>query len=172
MLNKVNGDVITYKVKSKKNKLIVHCCNLQATMGSGVALTLRSTWPIVEELYQDWYQSTFHDDELNDNIPWNLGQVQFVKVEDDVFVGNILGQAYIGPKEIDGTILMPVRWDCIKEAFLHIRKFAKEHDCEIVAPYLGCERAGGKEEDLINLINEVWKDVDVTLVRFTGTKNK
>lgn len=164
MLKKIDGNVLTYK--SKRNKLICHCCNVQNVMGAGVAASIRSMWPVVYYRYNEWYADTYFDDELNENIPYNLGQVQFIKVEDDVYVGNILGQAYIGVKEIDGTKLVPVRWDCIREAFLYIRKFAKDNDCEIVIPYLGCALAGGEEKDLIALIDDVWKDVEVTLVRF------
>ena len=137
-------------------------------MGSGVAYSLYKKWPVVKREYHEWGNSQYYNtlDGLNTNTQWVLGQVQFLQVELKVFIANMLGQREPGGITIDGEFLVPIRWDCVKEAMLRVRKFSKEHDCEIVCPYFGCERAGGKEEDLLELIGELWADIDVTLVRF------
>ena len=166
MLNKIDGNVITYE--SKRSKLICHIVNTSNVMGSGVAYSLYKKWPMVKREYHEWGNYQYYNtvDNLNRDVEWMLGQVQFLKVEPKVFVANMLGQRSPGGTTIDNVFLQPIRWDCVKECMLRVSEFANKYNCEIVCPYFGCERAGGKEEELLALINEVWNNVEVTLVRF------
>ena len=164
MISFIDGDVT--KVKIDGPYIIPHIVNHSNSLGAGVALSLAKKWPFVKNLYHSWYNDSIYTDELNDDIEWMLGQVQFVQINDDVYVANMIGQATPGGDIIDGVYLAPIRWDCVREAMLRVRAFAKEHGLKIVAPYFGTELAGGTEEALLQLVNELWSELDVTLVKF------
>jgi hypothetical protein len=68
-------------------KVIGHVVNDLGKMGAGVALALLKKWPAVRSDYIEWHRSNNHN-----GHPFALGKVQFVSVEEDIAVANIIGQ--------------------------------------------------------------------------------
>ena len=57
-------------------KIIVHIVNDIGAWGSGFVLALSSRWSTPEQSYRSWWSRS--------DVPFNLGEVQIVKVEDEI----------------------------------------------------------------------------------------
>ena len=77
----INGDV--REPIGEGNKLIIHCCNDIGKMGAGVAMAISRKWTEVRRQYKQWHMG---------NKGFKLGNIQFVKVESDIVVCNMIGQ--------------------------------------------------------------------------------
>ena len=86
------------------NKIIVHVCNDVGGWGKGFVMAISSKWPEPEKQYRQWYKS---------KVNFALGEVQFVQVEDDIWIANMIGQQNINK---DAVGKPPVRYEAIKMA--------------------------------------------------------
>lgn len=109
-------------------KIIAHCCNDVGVWGAGFVLALSRRWKRPEESY------------LNGFDVMNPGGVQFVKVEDDIIVANIIGQHRTGPS----NGVPPVRYAWLHSGFQKIEAFAAAYKASVHMPRLGCGLAGGQ----------------------------
>src|SRR5207244_1963910 len=75
---------------------------------------------------------------------FTLGQVQFVQVEDDLWVANLIGQHGMGV----GDGVPPVRYESIRAGLRVVATSAKELGASIHMPRIGCVLAGGKWEEV------------------------
>jgi len=146
----IKGDAT--KPVSSGNKIIVHVCNDIGGWGRGFVLALSARWQKPEQEYRRWFQS-------KENFV--LGEVQFVKVEDDTWVANMIGQRDV--KDKDGV--PPVRYEAIAKALQKVAVFAAEKNASVHMPRIGCGLAGGtwdKMEPIIiqELIN---RNIPVTV---------
>lgn len=82
----IKGDITT-----ASHGIIVHGCNLQNTMGSGVAKAISDTWPEVKEAYHKAFDLVYP----TDVIP-ALGQVQYVRINGSLTVANAFTQEKYG----------------------------------------------------------------------------
>lgn len=154
----IKGDV-TNPIGSG-NRIIIHCCNDIFVMGSGVALALLTKWPVVREKYIEWG--------VRDNP--HLGDVQFIKVEDGLAVGNMIGQHGIRTRNsLDQS--PPIRYEAIDECLKKVATTAKKHGASVHLPMnLGSGLAGGKWTKIEELIrkNLCEQDIEVTIYEFQG----
>jgi O-acetyl-ADP-ribose deacetylase (regulator of RNase III) len=138
----------------KGNKIICHCTNNIFVMGSGVALALKRKWPKVYSDYKEWR-----------NANPQLGDVQFVKVDKNIAVANILGQEGIGFK--DGVA--PVRYEAMEKGLKKIAETAKKYGASVHLPFkIASDRAGGewvKIEEMIKR-NLCENDIEVVIYEF------
>jgi hypothetical protein len=81
-------------------KMIVHVCNDRGGWGRGFVLALSRRWPEPEAAFRRWYAGRAAND-------FALGAVQFVPVEPDLWVANLVGQH--GYRQEKG--IPPVRYD-------------------------------------------------------------
>lgn len=123
------------------NKVIVHVCNDVGGWGKGFVVALSKRWPKPEAEYRAW-----HDSEDN----FELGAVQFVQVEEDLWVANLVGQR--GTQRAGGV--PPIRYDAIRSGLVKVAEFAKERDASVHMPRIGCGLAGGRWEEVEPLIDE------------------
>jgi O-acetyl-ADP-ribose deacetylase (regulator of RNase III) len=65
-------------------KIVAHVCNGQGQWGKGFVLAVSRRWPQAEADYRAWYEGREHND-------FGLGAVQFVQVQSDVWVANMVG---------------------------------------------------------------------------------
>ncbi|MGN6492963.1 MAG: macro domain-containing protein [Agriterribacter sp.] len=114
------------------NKIIVHVCNDVGGWGKGFVTAISAKWKSPELAYRKWYQSKQN---------FELGEVQLVKVEEDIWVGNLIAQKDI-KKAKDGT--PPIRYDAIDKALETIASEAIKLNASIHMPRIGCGLAGGK----------------------------
>jgi O-acetyl-ADP-ribose deacetylase (regulator of RNase III) len=124
-------------------KIIVHCCNDQGHWGKGFVLALSKRWKEPEAQFRAW-----HADPTD--LPFELGQVQFVEVEPELWVANLIGQHGIQRK--GGK--PPIRYEAIEEGLKRVADFALEREASTHMPRIGCGLAGGKWEKIEAIIEE------------------
>jgi len=131
-------------------KIICHCCNDLGAMGSGVARALFLKWPNVRSEYVNFFKKQENN---------NLGDVQYINVEKDIVVCNMIGQHDIVKNQDGGP---PVRYWAIRQAFESIRNYFKNNDYDIHIPYLmGCDLARGRWEEVEKIIEDCFSKHDV-----------
>lgn len=122
-------------------KVIVHVCNDAGKWGKGFVLAVSTKWPEAEAAYRDWHKQ-------GNEQPLELGQVQFVQVNDGLWVANLIGQH--GVRRSGGP--PPVRYDAIRKGLAQVAAFAASRNTSIHMPRIGCGLAGGKWEEIELLI--------------------
>ena len=99
--------------QSEGNIIIPHICNDIGAWGKGFVLALSKRWKAPEKQYKLWYQ---------EKEGFVLGAVQFVQVEENIWVGNIIGQHKI--QEEKG--IPPIRYEAVREGLEKVASFAQE----------------------------------------------
>lgn len=134
------------------NKIIVHICNDIGGWGKGFVVAISKKWPLPEKAFREWYKSQNN---------FELGQVQFVQVEDDLWVANVIAQHKIRKDENGNP---PIRYEAVEVGMQDVLKKAKALNASVHMPRIGCGLAGGKWENiepilLKNLANKGIKTV-------------
>ena len=142
--------------QSEGNIIITHICNDIGGWGKGFVLALSKRWKAPEEQYRKWYQ---------EKDGFSLGAVQFVQVEDLIWVANIIGQHKIRKDEKG---LPPIRYEAVREALTKVAIFAKEKQAHVQMPRIGCGLAGGSWEEIALIIEDTLlaKDIPVPVCDF------
>jgi O-acetyl-ADP-ribose deacetylase (regulator of RNase III) len=141
MLRYINGDVL--KPIADGPKIICHCVNDIGKWGKGFVVQLSKVYPMAEQEYRAHYRA------------YSLGEVQFVKVSNDVVIANIFGQHNIYP-DING--IPPIRYEALSQGFCRVTTEAKRIGATIHMVRIGCGLAGGdwpKVEQMVlkNIVN-------------------
>jgi len=152
-INYIKGDATNPQGLGKK--LIVHICNDIGAWGKGFVLAISKKWKEPEKDYKEWYKS---------QTDFELGKVQFVQVEQNTFVANMIGQHKI--RKTNG--LAPIRYDSVEECLNKVADFAIENQTSIHMPRIGCGLAGGNWIEIEKIINRtlIDKDIKVTVYDF------
>jgi O-acetyl-ADP-ribose deacetylase (regulator of RNase III) len=122
------------------HKVIVHVCNDIGLWGAGFVLSLSKKWQEPESAYRQWHKSGFD---------FCLGNVQFVTVENDITVVNLIGQKGIKRTKLQ---LPPVRYEAIESGLLKVAQFAAMENASLHMPRIGCGLAGGDWEIIEKII--------------------
>ena len=121
--------------------IIIHGCNAQGVMGSGVAKQLRAKYP---DIYQD-YLVGLNIAMLRKENP--LGQVYFSWVGPDLYVANAVTQEFYGR---DGR--QYVDYLALEQAIDRTVEFASRKDLAVHVPYLiGAGLGGGSEKTILDI---------------------
>ena len=123
------------------NKIIVHICNDIGAWGKGFVMAISKRWPAPEQQYRQWYKS---------GAGFELGQVQFVKVEPDTWVANMIGQHNI---RRDQQGKPPIRYEAVFSGLEWVGPFALENNASVHMPRIGCGLAGGTWDNIGPLID-------------------
>mgnify|MGYP000366474114 FL=1 len=123
-------------------KVITHICNDIGGWGKGFVLALSKKWKMPEEAYRQWYKS---------QEEFTLGAVQFVNVENKLYVANMIGQHGIYK---DSKGLPPIRYDAVRQCLKEVALFTIAHKASVHMPRIGCGLAGGKWELMEQIIKE------------------
>lgn len=147
--------MITHKFDSDITKVrsgtIVHGCNAQGVMGSGVAKQLRATYP---DIFTD-YKALMDDFYKSGRSP--LGQVAWSDISVDLVIANAITQTFYGK---DGKKY--VSYDALDAAFQRVASFAKASDLTIHIPFLiGAGLGGGNANIIQRIIEENTQDLEV-----------
>ncbi len=142
--------------QSEDNKVIVHICNDIGGWGKGFVMAISKRWKKPENQYREWFKS---------KDGFKLGKVQFVQVEEDFWVANLIGQHKIN-KDENGNA--PIRYDAIEQGLEEVASFAIENKASIHMPRIGCGLAGGKWEMIEPIILKTLSDnnIEVTVYDF------
>lgn len=122
----------------------------------GFVLALSKKWKSPEQKYRQWYKS-----EEN----FNLGEVQFVQVEDQLWVANLIGQHKIRKDEKGNP---PIRYRAVEQGLAAVAEKAASLSASVHMPRIGCGLAGGKWEKIVPLIQKtlIKSQIRVTIYDF------
>ena len=122
------------------NSMVVHGCNAQGVMGSGVARIVRNNFPSA------YYEYVRHHDENE----LQLGQIIPVEVLPSRFIINAITQEFYG-----GDGKRYVSYHAIQIAFEQVRKFAQINNItSINYPMIGAGLGGGDWGEISKIIDE------------------
>lgn len=138
-INYLIGDA-TKPIKTGNKRIIAHICNDKGGWGAGFVLALSKRWVLPEQMYR--------------SIPiteLKLGNVQFVPVEDDIMVANMIAQH--GYKT-NANGKPPIRYGALADALRKVNKKALELNATVHMPRIGSGLAGGDWLVIEQLIEE------------------
>jgi O-acetyl-ADP-ribose deacetylase (regulator of RNase III) len=150
----IKGDATS--PQSEDNKVIVHICNDVGGWGKGFVMAISKKWKKPENQYREWFKS---------KSDFELGKVQFVQVEEDLWVANLIGQHKIN-KDENGNA--PIRYDAIEQGLKEVAFFANKNNTSVHMPRIGCGLAGGKWEMIEPIVLETLSEnnIEVTVYDF------
>lgn len=138
----VVGDATSPKCNDNENIIIMHCVNNIGRWGAGFVLAITKKWPEAEKAYRKWFKS--QPNKLS------LGDVQFVKVERNIWIANLVGQNGIrSPANI-----RPVDYNALRKGMKAVNEFAKQHNTSVHTIRIGCGLAGGNWNIVSKIIEE------------------
>ncbi len=137
-------------------RIIAHVCNDTGGWGKGFVLALSRRWPGPEAAFRAWYADGFA-----------LGDAQFVRVEPELWVANMVGQHGLRTK---GSTAVPVRYAAIDTALGTLGDKALELGASVHMPRIGCGLAGGEWSRVEPLVTRrlVARGVAVTVYDHEG----
>ena len=142
-----DGDLL-----SAKQGLILHGCNAQGVMGSGVAKAVRETYPLVYDSYIAWKKRR------NSSLP--LGYVQFVTINEHLTVGNAITQEFYGN---DGQRY--ASYFAIECAFKLARDWMRDMSVKTLhIPKIGSGLGGADWNIISQSIKHVFQDTDLEVI--------
>ena len=151
VVNYIRGDAT--QPAGDGNKILVHVGNDIGAWGKGIVVTISHRWPQPEKEFKKWYKS-------KENFA--LGECQFVQVEENLWVANMIGQRNI---KTASSGIPPVRYEAIAAALSKVAVFAIRNNVTVHMPRIGCGLAGGTWDKMEPIIEAelISKGVRVTV---------
>ena len=142
------GDATQPIIRENEYSVIVHCCNTLGAWGAGFVIPLAKRYPNARSSYFNYIHKG--------NV--KLGDVDEVKVTDNIYVANLMGQKFIG-KGPNGEI--PCDYNAIEKGFLNIigSWFNRNEYYSIHMPRIGCGLAGGDWKVIEDIIKRTFIDM-------------
>lgn len=152
-------------------KFIVHCCNDAGKWGKGFVRAISKRWKQPEEEYRLSFKiaNELINKGIKTPVPGtNLGDLEIIDVEKEVFVCNLIGQRNI---YYDSQGFPPVRYDAIDRGLTELGSSILLNfshyklDKSVHMPRMGCGLAGGDWRVIEALVNKnlIDKRIPVTV---------
>jgi hypothetical protein len=144
MIEYKKGDVL--EAKCDVSRMICHVCNNSRGWGRGFVLYLSNKWKEPEKQYRS----------LKEYI---LGDVQFVQVEPNIVVANMIAQhGYRTPANP-----VPLDYVALRKCMRMVGEWihSVKTPFVITAPKFGAGLAGGSWNTIEKMINEIWNGIPV-----------
>lgn len=153
-INYTKGDATN--LTAVGNKILVHIYNDVGGWGKGFVMAISKRWKGPEMQYREWFKG-------QDNF--TLGEVQFVQVEQDLWIANLIGQHKINKDESGNP---PIRYNAVSCGLNKIAIFAIDKNASVHMPRIGCGLAGGTWNKIEPLIQSALtgKNIPVTVYDF------
>ncbi len=142
------GDLFN-AVDGKRECLLVHGCNAQGVMGSGVAAIVKKLYPRAYLVYKNQKYS---------KRGLTLGDVTIAVNESGPQIANAITQHFYGR---DGK--QYVDYDAVVDSMVDIAAYAKEHNLQVHLPMIGGGLGGGDVKRLTAIFQAAFHDVGATL---------
>lgn len=151
----LKGDATSPQAKGVK--IIAHICNDRGGWGKGFVVAVSRRWPQPEKAYRAWHRDRAEND-------FGLGAVQFVQVEEYIWVANMVAQHGMRGSEQNP----PIRYDAVGVCLTTVYEKAQELRASVHMPRIGCGLAAGRWELIEPLIVKTLceKNVPVTVYDF------
>lgn len=134
-------------------KIIAHVCNDVGGWGRGFVVAISQRWSAPEAEYRRWYEQRSTND-------FELGAVQLVSVEPDLWVANVIGQHGLLPGR-DGP---PVRYEALEAGLADLADEALAIGATVHMPRIGSGLAGGDWKVIESIINRTLAAAGVPVV--------
>jgi hypothetical protein len=151
-INYVTGDLFKL-APGDKPIVIPHICNDLGKWGSGFVVPLGQEFPRAKAEYLRWAEEQFDHER---NIPFERGQVQIVRVAQQVFVANMVAQKGLISPDNPHPIVYSALYNCMVKLFHQLIEPWKGDPMSICAPKFGSLRAGGDWGVIEKLIVNNW----------------
>ena len=146
MIKYVQGNLFDFV---QPRVIIPHVVNNAGAMASGFVVPLCKKYPTVKSEYFTEFNG----------VGLRLGYTQFITVESNVIVANMIAQTLYDRKR-------PLRYNSLVDCMLSVGDHAEVCEYSILTPKFGSERAGGNWEFIECLIEDIWDGIDVTIVEY------
>jgi len=142
-----------------KPAIICHICNNVGAWGAGFVIAISRKWDKPEASYRKWYKSGYN---------WELGNVQFVKVENDIHIANMIAQNNISFNS--GSA--PIDYKAVRKSLIKLATKATLLNATVHMPRIGCGLAGGKWNEIEVIINETLIARNIPVYVYTLEQDK
>lgn len=132
-------------------KILTHICNDEGAWGAGFVLAISKLWKEPERMYR----LRFHT--------MCLGDVQYVNVEPDLIVANMISQHSFGILKISPP---PIRYEALKDCLKSVADKAASVKASVHMPRIGTGLAGGKWSVIEPIIEKNLNGISVTVYDF------
>ena len=136
------GDATAPQTEGKK--IIAHICNDLGKWGKGFVLAISKRWKTPEIIYKRSFAGI--------DTPV-LGDVQFISVEPDIIIANIIGQKGVRSLH-DIKSPAPINYNAVRQGLMTIADYALENNASVHMPRIGCGLAGGSWEKIEPIITD------------------
>lgn len=136
----VVGDA-TYP-KSDGNIILCHICNDIGAWGAGFVLAVSKRWKHPEIAYR-----------ANAKLEYELGDVGFIRVENNIIVANMIAQHGVGYDSANNN--PPISYPALRICLAKANDLAFNTQAELHMPRIGCGLAGGDWKEIEKIIREV-----------------
>ena len=143
-------------------KAIIHVSNCNNGWGRGFVLAISAKWKQPELEYRRLFYRLNQEQSVN-----LLGHCQFVSVEENVTVVNMIAQKGYGKNNLqkhrtdEPDTETPLQLWALEECLEEIAIWAKDNKVSIHGPRFGAGLSGGNWKDIEKLINKHMSDIDV-----------
>lgn len=141
---------------SVEEGIIVHGCNCEGVMGSGIAKSIRDKWPEVYTIYKEYerriglFLGSIQSIPVDETVLLDINHYSFgtLNLPDKIIVVNAMTQNTFGR---DPAIVY-VDYDAISACFAQIKILAKKTGLPVHFPLIGCGLANGDWEEVSSRI--------------------
>lgn len=145
MITTVKGDLFAHATRG----IIVHGCNAQGVMGSGVAAAVKAIYPKAYKVYRDAYEA---------NGRLQLGTCTIANVAPDLWVVNAVTQDNFGPGLQTSYAAVAQCFDFVNYLAMILDQLYME-PMPIHFPKIGAGRGGGDWGQIVQIIEANVDDV-------------
>lgn len=132
--------------------VLAHGVNCSNGFGSGVAGAIARTYPKVKQFYHSKFEQS----------GWQLGQVQFVSLSNDLTIANMATQEKYG---YDGK--QYISYEAIRTCIETVLRYCEESGQSLALPKIGSLRGGGDWGIIEGIIVDCLKTRDVAVTIYT-----
>ena len=145
-----------------KEGILVHGCNAQGVMGSGVAALIREAYPGAYDVYKAAYDKR----KAETGKTLQLGRVIWhtVSKEPKFAIANAITQEFYGR---DPNVVY-VSYPAVETAFKKIGEIAREHGLQVHYPLIGAGLANGNWATIAEIIDTQLEGVEHTVWTLPG----
>jgi len=151
----VKGDALEPIGDGKK--LIIHICNNENKWGAGFVLAISKKWDLPERQYRSLGKAK-----------QKLGNVQFVMVENDIIIGNMIVQDGLQMKEFD---LPPVHYTALDVCLQRVYRLANSMNVSVHLPRIGVGLGKGRWEIIEFLLQDNLSKKNIEVVVYDIKSN-
>lgn len=153
-LKVIEGDIFDPKL-DKVKRIIVHGCNAQGVMASGIAKIIREKYPEVFEDYID--HKEFKGLNLGDCIVTHISRdLEIISIISQEYYGRDKQRVYVSYQAVESALKRVVRRCKALQAI-------RNAEIEIHIPFIGGGRANGDRSYLLEAFTNIFSDVNATL---------